>query len=1291
MTAITTELGRNSASIQYGPSATGADLFTTLQSVDAWLRNDTWAGYATASGTAVTGFGTVWNTVAKAGDYIMIAGQQRVVLSVVSDNSITVTQAFSPAITIASAVRVINNVQPTAGTLTGVGAAGTNARGATTGTVYVTNGSTIVNGVGTFFLSECTSSVVPVAVNGTVAVDTAGNITGSGTTFITGADGTPQRLQPGDCVAVLSAGQTYYMVIASVTSDTAATTTAASAPTTAIPAGATISKATNGIIGRAININGRVRTITGISGNTQLQVNAAMDFTDSNIKLKVYPRGLVSNGSTTQSYGTAASAGTGTTLSIGPALTAGTFLQAGMVIAANGGSCPAGTTIVNQQYSTGTSVVSTTVTGQSGGNQLVATSTASIAVGLLVQGNAAALAGVPAGTVVTAINGNTLSLSNNLTSLVSAATAFFYPPGGVGVYTVSGAINFTNVVLNVGQITGVGTNFFWDLGVSNANFSGVTTATTRQVSVGDQIIFGDEIRTFRFDSVYNATTSSSIGYITDYTNYTSATPVGLIRQPVVTAPFKRDCSFIFANTATFTTDIRTGDDLIIDGTEVTVSQVVSDTQLKLTNDFPSNPTGNSVIYKKLKIHGYTLEGTREGGPLGGPTKWSNSGTITATTGTVFPVGTSTITVAAAPLLPTTFNFIKLSSAGGPPKPITGQATYTGNTVTGVGTAFTSELYIGAEIMLAGQYLTVAVITSDTVLSVLQVATPVVSLVTPVYRTIPLYTYISNISGTTITLGAPIENNLVSAGANPPQVYFPSTNGDFVEYVYSAPNYYAEINTAGTTATNVVQNGSYDRKYVGFRYWPLFQGTIAAPVITTALATANSAYAMPVYERWAGSYGGFGGAGINQADLSGGLMSSGTQATTVYTLQYPIAGSVTTATSLTTLTGTGFPTSTLALAGGTAGLAGSTYTINASQSQPASGNGTIVHSLNGVYDVTGMTQVSGGFLYLFATKRYVILQGKSNANVQTQWVGCIEFERAQPEDISGTSGLGTTQGVSFTAYGGTQLAQGAVPPNQSTAGYSQAIQFTPGVAPWPTFAYVNGNRFPTGSMQTPTLPVIQTYPIHGGLFSVPRVRNSSGDLVGINAHVYSAATITTGRWGHQVELGSYGSYAPANQNVSPTVTASTLVLGANAVPQVHLGQILPVYTNVYNSKRFMFSPVVVLGPAYDPDIRGRFFGMKVIPSGLGTLLDTVSITSNASTFFYDSTQTAVDHWVIGTPPQGVSYTAALPGQTSVLTTRYTTAQNTAQVQQSWRSLEDTNQQITGAAAVFYNNFRMAVPA
>jgi hypothetical protein len=139
----------------------------------------------------------------------------------------------------------------------------------------------------------------------------------------------------------------------------------------------------------------------------------------------------------------------------------------------------------------------------------------------------------------------------------------------------------------------------------------------------------------------------------------------------------------------------------------------------------------------------------------------------------------------------------------------------------------------------------------------------------------------------------------------------------------------------------------------------------------------------------------------------------------------------------------------------------------------------------------------------------------------------------------------------------------------------------------------------------------------------------------------------------------------------------------------MGSIVPVYTNVYNSKRFMFSPIVVLGPIYDPDIRGRIYGLKCLPSGLGTLMDTVSVTMD-SNYFYDSGSSAADHWVVTAPGS----TSAKPGNvsnTGIVTTRVPLAANTSPTVLSWRSLEDTNAATASTVANFTNNFRFALPA
>ena len=1443
-------------------------------------------------------------------------------------------------------------------------------RGSTSGTVSVTNNSTTITGTGTYFLSEATNSVATVASTATVAIDTSGNITGTGG-FTVGAPSN-QSLQVGDSIAVTTAGgSVFYFTIATVTSDTAATVTVP--PTTAIASGSAIAKATNGTTGRSIQINGRMRTITAIASNTSMTVNAAMDFTDTNIRYKVYPRGSVSNASSASGtlYGTTSATATGTTaLTIASTVT-GTVIPGAVIYAPAGTgtattSVPAGTTITNQQYAaTGTTAANnTSVAGTSGTNVLTTSGsqTGTILVGHLVTGNGAAISGVASGTYVVSVTGTTpnftVTLSQNLTGTVSGQV-YFAVAGGTGVYTTSSVTTITATALNFSTIQATNANYFWDLGYNNLN-STTNTVYMYQTSQLDNVWFGEEVRTINFstyDGTLPASNSQLYGCTTDYSGY-GATAIGAIRQTLYLVPFKREDSYLNGNPygtlTAFTSDFRVGDDIIIDGTECIVTQIVSDSQIKVNIDFTHNtatqtasaagyastaatttttyssggapaattitmtgntgvlqgqlivgaglPQGTYVvsiatntftlskafntqatgtysfysgtnIWKKLKLHGYTLEGTREGGvgipttattasALGGtgtgtslaitvapspsiilpgmqvmpPTiagtvpgltyivnqtigsgasitftttaattnvgtnvltmtanpstvtvgmlvqnaastafsygpastyvtavnnttfqitlsnnittqipnstalyfiapggvgtyttsnsttlttatntnfytpltgKFTQATTILATAGTVYPIGTAQLTLAANPTVGQ-YNFIKISGAGGPPQVLSGQVvSYVSTFVNGVNTLFTSQLHVGAEIAIAGQYLTVVSIVSDTQLVVAQNATTtqVVPLQSPIFRTVPLYTYITSVAGAVVTLATPIKNNLYVTPSNPPQVYLPSTGADFLEYVYSAPNYYAE---SGTTT---LLNTSLDRKYVAFRYWPLYQSTNAALTNTSTIGTAQGAYATPVYERWTASYAQSHGVGINQADLSGGTMVYGNLATTTsLAVLMPVCGSVTLQMATQGLA-SGVP-NPLSAVSNTMGLANATYTVGTTVAQTT--NSPVVLSLYGVYDITCMTQVSGGTIFLFANKRYLALQGRSSGNVQTQWVGCLEFERAQPEDVgTGTvAGTGTTFGGQI--YGGSQLSQGAAPPTVATPGFSQVLQYTAGVAPWPTFAYFNGNRMPTGAQQIPTLPVITTgatYPIHGCVLACPRVRNSAGDLVGFNAHIYSALTVTTGRWGHQVEFGNFGTYNPAYIAGTVVTTGNTLSVAqtvpaqsANTVPQIHMGQIIPVYTNIYNAKRFMFSPVVVLGPAYDPDVRGRVYGIKILPSALGTLMDTVSITINNGTgtytnalgsgsttdLFYNASGTAADHWVIGSPPS-TTLTTAYPGQQTVVTNRFTLTANTTSIQQSWRSLEDVGTQASLGTTTFTNNFRFALPA
>lgn len=998
--ATLNELGRNSASITYGPFTTGQDYWPTFALFDQWIRNDTMQGTVTASSTTITGVGTIFLTQLRAGDVIMIASQVRTIATVTSDTVATVTSAFSPAITLASAMEQINN---TFGGGSGAlaGTASISVRNSVNGTVSVTAGSAVITGVNTYFLSDCTNSVTTAGLAGTVAVDTSGLITGTGTSFTTGAP-TANSLYPGDSVIIGTA----YFVIATVTNDTSATVV--TPPAVAISAGASIAKATNGASGRTIIIQGRVRQITSITSNTSMIVNAAMDFTDSGIKVRTFPRGTI--------------------------------------------------------------------------------------------------------------------------SVAAGSTA----------------------------VTGSGTAFAWDC-----------------VS-GDQIWIGDELRTFSFTA--NATT---VATLSDYTGF-AGTAIGQLRQAVTGIPFYRDDTYITGSGSNYLNELRVNDELIIDGTRVVVSAIISSTSFRVTVPFTHTMT-TSTIWKLKKVHGYVLEGSREGAATGN--KLSISTTSATAAGSVQNYGQTVINVASTSSF-TAFGIVKVIGGGGPPVALAGQVTVSGTAVSGTNTLFTTQLHIGAEIVVAGQYAVVSAITNDTACTIVQSMT--VASLTPIYRPQPLYTFIASITTNQITIGTPLRNTLYSVGANPPLIYTHAAATDFIEYIYSAPNYAADNITGGGTAT--LSNTSLDRKYFGLRYYPQQQGGGSG----TAFATAGSAYNITVYERWAGSYAGSNGVGINQSDLSGGTHSTQSTAPDYY--------------------------------------------------GP---------------DLTSMTQTSGGFLYLFAHPRYFAVQGKTFSNAQSRWLGCIEFERAQPEDTG--TGLGSSSGITFNI--GAPIITAGAPTSNTTIAIN--------ISPWPCFAYFNGDRFPIGGSQLPTLPVAVQHGVHGMLFAVPRVRCSTGDLTGRNAHIYSSCTITTGGWGHMIEFIGSGAYISAGSPSLGTLGAQAV---AGAVPQLHMGQIVPVYTNVYNSKRFMFSPVVVLGPKYDPDIRGRIYGLKVIPSALGTLMDTVSVTID-SNFFYNAAGTATDHWVL----------------TSAVNTVQMSLAGTV-VAQQWRSLESNttpgaNQNNTSYA----NSFRFALPA
>jgi hypothetical protein len=760
--------------------------------------------------------------------------------------------------------------------------------------------------------------------------------------------------------------------------------------------------------------------------------------------------------------------------------------------------------------------------------------------------------------IITAILSNTqLTVNSGFDFFDSNLKVKSYPRGTISVS--AGA----NVVVT-GGVTGA--NFYWDLPLGTS-----------------QVWIADELRGFTPTAFNAATLSAPI--------YSSGGTDGTIREAISSAPFRKDdtlIAYVNSGSIVLTQELRVGDDIIVNGTEATVVQIISDTMFRVGQDMPTIPA-LSTIYKKKKMHGYVLEGTREGAT--GIGKFSTAAYITLPAA----IGSTTIQVSSTAGINTVNNFIKIQNAGGPPVMLTGSVAVTGSgtVVTGYGTKFGTELHVGAEVCIAGIYTTVASIQSDS--SFTASYSFAILGITAIFRTVPLYTYIVSQSGAgpfNLVIGTPLRNSLVVsqlAALQSPAVWCPTpTSGqnEFIEFVYSAPNKSAEASVALT-------NQSLDRKYFGFRWWPMQS--------TGTFSTSEGAYNVVVYERWVAGLGQAGGVGLNKADLSDGTSA-----------------------------------------------------------------------ISGVIDRTRMSLTAGGFLYLFAKPRYFIIQGKSFLNVQQSWLGCIEFERAQPEDVGTGLGTTTSNGVNYF----TSIS----PTGQPT------------ISPWPCYAYFHSDRFPVGSSQIPTAPNDYTInginlSVHGGIFACPRVHISSGDLIGRNAHVYSACTITTGRWGHLIEQSASGMYGNA-----PGTIASSLLTGTvpNAFPMPHLGHLVPVNSNVYNSKRFMFSPVVVMGPSYDPDIRGRIFGLKVIPSALGSLMDTVSVTVDTVNDFYDSTAPATDHWVVTSP--GNSVTATNIGVQTYRFTMVNVAAPNVPVTAQYRSLEDTTASNSGTTnAIFVNNFRFAIPA
>jgi len=259
-------------------------------------------------------------------------------------------------------------------------------------------------------------------------------------------------------------------------------------------------------------------TLGGTAGDSRLAIAALTDVqTINQINTGIYA--LAWNGRTHQllSYTTPLFAATsnlvsvltvtatactisGTTLTVGGTVSAtlngsASSLRFSIGMTPTGGSIADNTLIVNQQFgASGSAVTSQATLGTATINSVsitLSSSNAFIAIGQLVSGNGASIAGIPNGTYVVDIVGNVLTINNALTAALTATTLYFFTPGSAGAYTVSISQTVTPAVsvtasqltannLNGGVLTGQyikGTGFTGQY-ISNVVSTGVAIGTS---------------------------------------------------------------------------------------------------------------------------------------------------------------------------------------------------------------------------------------------------------------------------------------------------------------------------------------------------------------------------------------------------------------------------------------------------------------------------------------------------------------------------------------------------------------------------------------------------------------------------------------------------------------------------------------------------------------------------------------------------------------------------------------------------------------------------------------------
>ena len=165
----------------------------------------------------------------------------------------------------------------------------------------------------------------------------------------------------------------------------------------------------------------------------------------------------------------------------------------------------------------GSSVTSQTFNGSSGSfNITLSSSNSAVLIGQFVSGDGAAISGIPANTFVTAVNGATITLSNELTSTFTGntTTAYFFTAGKTGTYTINSTIpsmlslNVSSQTFTAGYVTG---DMFYcrnGSGVRNMTLFGLTG------SVGTPLTIASGNVTASAPGIYGTATGSTGGSIT---------------------------------------------------------------------------------------------------------------------------------------------------------------------------------------------------------------------------------------------------------------------------------------------------------------------------------------------------------------------------------------------------------------------------------------------------------------------------------------------------------------------------------------------------------------------------------------------------------------------------------------------------------------------------------------------------------------------------------------------------------------------------------------------------------